>query len=214
MDLVTEPYLMQLARWPERGRYILAHYDSESVIVYQAYHPTIGHFAAEHGYFGGEFSLSRMSWIKPGFLWMMYRSGWATRPGQEVVLAIRLRRTAFDEILSQAVHSTYLEAIYGARATWQEVVASSSVLLQWDPDHGPTGARVERRAIQLGLRDSSLARYASDWILDIEDITPFVHQQHLHARRQNFEQLVTPREIIYPVSDPRVVAKLGMNSPG
>lgn len=212
MDLVTEPYLMQLARWPERGCYILAHYDNESVIVYQAYNPTIGRFAAEHGYFGGEFSLSRMSWIKPGFLWMMYRSGWATRPGQEVALAIRLRRTTFDEILSQAVHSTYIKEIYGARDTWQELVASSSVLLQWDPDHDPSGARVERRVIQLGLRGSSLARYAYDWIMDIEDVTPFVHQQYLYARTQNFEQLVTPRETIYPVSDPRIAVKLGMNS--
>ncbi len=212
MDIVTEPYLIQLACWPERGRNILAHFDNQSVIVYQAYNPTIGHFAAEHGYFGGEFSFSRMSWIKPGFLWMMYRSGWATRPGQKVALAIRLRRTAFDEILSQAVHSTYIEEIYGARDTWQGLVASSSVLLQWDPDHDPSGARVERRAIQLGLRGSSLVRYAHDWILDIVDITPFVRQQCPYARAQNFEQLITPRETIYPVSDPQIAVKLGINS--
>jgi hypothetical protein len=38
------------------------------VVVYQAYRPEIGHFAAQHGYFGGSFSLDRMSWIKPNFL--------------------------------------------------------------------------------------------------------------------------------------------------
>jgi hypothetical protein len=75
MDLITEPYLAQQARWPASGRHILAQFDVESVVVYQAYRPAIGHFAARHGYFGGGFSLGRMSWIKPNFLWMMYRSG-------------------------------------------------------------------------------------------------------------------------------------------
>lgn len=75
MNLITETYSTQLARWPRKGQQILAQYDDSSVVVYQAYRPSIGHFAAQNGYFGGEFSLTRMSWIKPGFLWMMYRSG-------------------------------------------------------------------------------------------------------------------------------------------
>src|SRR6516165_8516790 len=112
MDLITEPYTTQEARWPTSGRHILAQFDEGSVIVYQAYRPAIGHFAAEHGYFGGEFSLSRMSWIKPTFLWMMYRCGWASKEGQEVVLAVRLKRTAFDEILRRAVHSTFAPEVY------------------------------------------------------------------------------------------------------
>ena len=65
MNLLTEPYVAQAARWPKQGRHILAQFDDESVIVYQAYRPAIGHFATQHGFFGGEFSLSRMSWIKP-----------------------------------------------------------------------------------------------------------------------------------------------------
>ncbi len=55
MALVTEPYLTQVARWPATGRHILAQYDDTSVVVYQAYRPNIGHFAATHGYFGGAF---------------------------------------------------------------------------------------------------------------------------------------------------------------
>ena len=61
MNLVTEPYLTQVARWPDSSRHILARFDDDSVIGYQAYRPAIGHFAAQHGYFGGQFSLSRMS---------------------------------------------------------------------------------------------------------------------------------------------------------
>ena len=68
MALITERYLDQKARWPQSGRHILAQFNEESVIVYQAYRPAIGHFAAQHGCFGGQFSLNRMSWIKPNFV--------------------------------------------------------------------------------------------------------------------------------------------------
>src|SRR3954462_3842177 len=159
MNLITEPYIAQDARWPASGRHILAQFDDESIVVYQAYRPEIGHFAARHGYFGGEFSLNRMSWIKPNFLWMMYRSGWGTKEGQELTLAVRLRRDAFDEILRLAVHSSFTPEVYGSHEDWKRDVSRSDVRLQWDPDHAPSGGPVERRAIQLGLRGGTLARY-------------------------------------------------------
>ena len=99
----TVSYREQVARWPREGRHIMAHYDDDSIVVYQAYRPSIGTYAAEHQRFGGDWSFSRMSWIKPNFLWMMYRCGWAEKPGQEVVLAIRLDRRGFDEILAAYV---------------------------------------------------------------------------------------------------------------
>jgi hypothetical protein len=210
MALVLEPYLEQAARWPESGRHILAQFDASSIVVYQAYRPAIGHFAAAHGYFGGEFSLSRMSWIKPGFLWMMYRSGWGTKPGQEVVLAVRLARAAFDQILAAAVHATFVPEVYGSRVAWDEAVAHSSVRLQWDPDHDPSGAKLERRAIQLGLRGDVLHHYARDWIVAIEDVSAFVGQQREHARAGRYADLVTPREAPYPVGDPAAAARLGV----
>src|SRR5687767_1359549 len=73
MNLIAESYLAQAARWPKSGRHILAQYQAETMVVYQAFSPLAGRFAAEHGYFGDGFSLNRMSWIKPNFLWMMYR---------------------------------------------------------------------------------------------------------------------------------------------
>ena len=87
-----QPYSEQQARWPNSGRHILAQYDAESVVVYQAYRDDIADWAVQHQAFGGPWSFTRMSWIKPNFLWMMYRSGWATKPGQERVLAVWLDR--------------------------------------------------------------------------------------------------------------------------
>src|SRR3954452_223483 len=106
MRLRTAPYLEQRRRWPASGRHVLAQFDADSVVVYQAYRPEIGHFAAEHGYVGGPFRLGRMSWVKPNFLWMMFRSGWGEKTDQEVTLAVRLRRGEGDEELRGGVPSS------------------------------------------------------------------------------------------------------------
>lgn len=212
MNLLAEPYLNQASKWPQTGRHILAQFDENTVVVYQAYRPAIGHFAAEHGYFGGEFSLNRMSWIKPNFLWMMYRSQWGTKSGQEVILAVWLVRSAFDEILASAVHSNFVPAVYESEKNWQQAVKSSAVRLQWDPDHHPSGAKLERRAIQLGLRGTALASYSRDWIVNIEDISEFVQQQRQYQQGDR-TQLLTPSETVYPVIDPDVCQRLGLSVP-
>ncbi|NJM61864.1 MAG: DUF4291 domain-containing protein [Oscillatoriales cyanobacterium RU_3_3] len=207
--MLTEFYSNQVSKWPKSGRHILAQFDENTVVVYQAYRPAIGHFAAENGYFGGEFSLNRMSWIKPNFLWMMYRSSWGTKPGQEVILAVWLKRFAFDEILASAVHSNFVSAVYGSEKEWQQAVKKSDVRLQWDPDHHPSGAKLERRAIQLGLRGNVLANYAREWIVNIQNISEFVQQQHQYNTGDR-AQLLTPIETVYPVTDPDICQRLGL----
>ena len=201
MNLRTEKYLNQMKRWPPSGRHILAQFDAETVVLYQAYRPSIARFAVQNQGFGGEFSFSRMSWIKPNFLWMMYRSGWGTKEGQEVTLAVRLLRSGFDEILRRAVHSSFVPELYDSRENWRERLDESPVRLQWDPDHNPRGEKEDRRAIQLGLASDVLRQYAQDWIVSIEDISEFVAEQRISVAATGFENLVTPQEAIYPVAD-------------
>ena len=208
MKLKTEAYLRQQEQLPTGGRVVIAQYDAESIVVYQAYRPSIGNFAAQNGYFGGDFKLSRMSWIKPSFLWMMYRSGWGTKEGQEVILAIRLKRSAFDLILSQAVFSKYIPELYESKKEWNRALKNSDVRLQWDPDRTPTGERMHRRAIQLGLRGEVLAMYSQEWILDVTDISEFVQQQRQHMMSGNYEMLHLPHEEVYPINDPETVKRL------
>ena len=208
--LKTEPYEEQLKKWPRSGRHILAQFDQDSLLVYQAYRPAIGTFAASHGYFGGDFSFNRMSWIKPNFLWMMFRSGWGTKQGQEITLAVRIRRDAFDSILAQAVHSTFVPAVYSTHQEWKERLALSPVRLQWDPDHDPQGTKQERRAIQLGLSGEVLKKYAREWIIEIEDVSDFVASQREYALKAD-RRLVIPREEIYPVSDEAVFKSLQLS---
>jgi len=213
MDLITEPYLQQSTKWPRKGQHILGQFDENSIVVYQAYNPSIGHFAANNKYFGGEFSLSRMSWIKPNFLWMMYRSGWGTKEGQEVTLAIRIRKQAFDCILAQAVHSSFVPDVYRESHNWRKQSSASSVRLQWDPDHDPAGQKQERRAIQLGLRGEVLQKFARDWIEEIEDISDFVAIQRQAVKTGTYQSLLVPKENVYPVSDPEVARRLQLSQP-
>jgi hypothetical protein len=202
--LIITDYNSQARQWPAGGKHILAQYDQDTIVVYQAYGRHIGEFASQNGFFGEGFSLTRMSWIKPNFLWMMYRSAWGTSSGQEIVLAVRIRRAAFDMILTGAVHSTYVEALYGSPERWKEALASSNVRIQWDPDHLPSGERTLRRAIQLGLQGEMLRCYSKEWIVDIEDISAFVCEQREKARSPGYEGLLTPREMVYAVDDPEI----------
>ncbi len=212
MRLPIEPYVDQTERLPCSGRHILAHFDEDAIVVYQAFRPAIGRWAAEHGRFGGEFSLARMSWIKTSFLWMMYRSGWATKPGQEVVLAVWLRRAGFEAILAEAVSSTFDSVCYGDQAAWSAAVARSTVRLQWDPDRTPKGEALGRRAIQLGLRGQTLAHYATKWIMHIEDITGFVHEQAaLISSPEGSRELLTPHAAVYRPASEQTVTRLGLS---
>lgn len=206
MSLHTAPYLEQERRWPQEGRHILAQFSPDTVTVYQAYRPAIGHFAARHGRFGGEYSFSRMSWIKPNFLWMMSRSGWGTKPDQEVTLALYLKREGFEALLAAAVASSFEASGFETQEAWAEAVKGSNVRLQWDPDHGPGGEPLKRRAIQLGLRGNMLRRLNEEWLVGIDDISAFVQAQRAHV--SDLKLLQTPREAVYAVQDPDVARRI------
>ena len=94
-------------KYEEQERKIYAKYDDKTIRVYQAYNNVIADEAIKLGTFGEHFSLTRMTWIKPSFLWMMYRCGWAEKENQERVLAIDIKREAFDEIVKNSVISLY-----------------------------------------------------------------------------------------------------------
>jgi hypothetical protein len=197
MTIPTASYAEQSRTWPNSGRHVLAHFDADTIVVYQAYSPAIGNFAMKHGHFGGDFKYTRMSWIKPNFLWMMYRSDWGRAKGQEVVLAIRLNRSFFDSLLRQAVASTFSAEDFADESQWKSAVEQSDVRLQWDPDHLPTGEKCERRAIQLGLRGRVLEAYGKREVREIIDVSAFVAEQRARAGSWQDGELQAPVEGVY-----------------
>jgi len=214
MKLVTESYAEQVKVWPREGRHILAQFDEETIVVYQAYRPSIGRYAVENGRYGGEFSYSRMSWVKPNFLWMMYRSGWGTKEGQEVTLGLRIRRSFFDRILAEAVPSSWDADRFATREEWSRAVEQSSVRLQWDPDHDPSGGKMERRAIQLGLRGEVLEAFGQREIVEILDLSDFVAEQRERLVSGEKPALVTPRERVYRPAEPAIAGSLRLGDFG
>jgi hypothetical protein len=109
--LKFEPYNSQ--NYPPSGRHIMAQTQGDAIVVYQAYKKAIADFAIQHQKFGGnDFSFNRMSWIKPNFLWMMYRSGWATKEGQERILAIWIKQNFFDTVLEESVITSFEQSGY------------------------------------------------------------------------------------------------------
>jgi hypothetical protein len=209
MNIEYEKYKDQQNLLPDSGKSIIGQYDKESIIVYQAFNNSIADYGIKNQTFGGDaFSFNRMTWIKPNFLWMMYRAGWATKTNQERILAIRIKKEGFTEILKEAVHSTYKPDIYKSYEFWKKELESSDVRLQWDPEHDPYGEKKERKALQLGLKGSVLEKYCSDLILEIYDLTDFVKNEKTKLDSSGIETLIVPVERIFEELDEDLKLKL------
>ena len=176
---------------------IYADYTENTIRVYQAYSDTIADEALDKGTFGSSFKLERMTWIKPSFLWMMYRSGWATKPGQTRILAIDMKREGFDDIISKAVLSSFSKNIYDTYEDWQNELNDSDVRCQWDPERDIYGAPLERRSIQLGIKGTAIRQYVYEWIVKITDITAEVHRIRNSIEEKSFDEADLPIETEY-----------------
>jgi hypothetical protein len=205
----------QKEKWPKMGRHILAQYDEESIVVYQAYNPQIAEFAVQNKKFIGApgFSETRMTWIKTNFLWMMYRAGWAEKHNQERILAIWLTRTGFETILQRAAVVNRDFGYYKNAKEALRALSKTSVRLQWDPDHTPSGTNLTRRAVQLGLRH--VREYINgQWIVDIQDITPFVKQNFGYFKGKIFDKFETAKEEIYIPSSEELCKHIALSKVG
>jgi len=199
MQIETLRYKDYLKQIPKTGRHILAYRpDENSIVVYQAFNNQISDFALTNQKFGGSnYNLKRMTWIKPNFLWMMYRSGWGTKENQERTLAIHLTITGFNRILENSVFSSFQQDIYRTRENWNNQLLEKDVRLQWDPDHDINGLKQERRAIQLGLKGNTLKEFHDNIIIEIEDITSFVKEQKIKIDAGQIDDVLIPNEKIY-----------------
>jgi Domain of unknown function (DUF4291) len=207
----TEKYSTQIERLPNKGQQIIGSVEAENIIVYQAFNPQIADYAVTHQHFGGSaYSFNRMSWIKPGFLWMMHRAGWATKEQQERILAITLPLIHFKTILGEATISSYKSNLFATEALWKEALNRTEVRLQWDPDHDPFGNKLERKAIQLGMKGDLLKSFCTNWIVKIDDITGFVRQEYQKVKNRDMEELLVPFEELVAIDDDAIERRIGI----
>lgn len=206
-----EKYTDQQIRLPKASKQIIGQREGENIIVYQAFNPFIAKYAVEHQKFGGpHYSFTRMSWIKPGFLWMMYRAGWASKEHQQHILAITLSLKHFETILAEATISSYDASIFATQDLWKTELENTEVRLQWDPDHDPNGNKQERKAIQLGMKGKILENFCTEWIIKIEDITGFVRGQYEHVKTGKLNDLSVPYEEIITFNSEAINNRLGI----
>ncbi|MDR3058956.1 MAG: DUF4291 domain-containing protein [Prevotella sp.] len=191
---------------------IRADYDRDTIVVYQAYREAIGKPAIENKRFVPPFSYTRMTWIKPSFLWMMERSNYGQKSGQEYILAIRIKRSAWESALLQAVLTHPSHRVYANGEVWRQMFDDAKVHVQWDPERSIRGSKLDYRSIQVGISRHLIQEYNEDWIVDIKDYTPLankIYKLRLDGRHDKAKELL-PKEKVYPVSD-EIMKRLGMD---
>ncbi|MGW6507578.1 DUF4291 domain-containing protein [Streptomyces niveus] len=182
---------------------IRALYTAATVTVYQAYAPEIGLPAVQDGRFPAAWKRERMTWIKPSFLWMMYRCGWASKEDQETVLAIEITREGFEWALRNACLALYEHGLHPDRATWKRWLKQAPARVEWDPERGLHLQPLPHRSLQLGLTGEAAERYAEEWIVSINDVTALAHAIHAQVKDGDLDaaRQLLPAELPYPSGD-------------
>ncbi|MEA9566902.1 MULTISPECIES: DUF4291 domain-containing protein [unclassified Xanthomonas] len=180
-------------------RQIRAVYDKNLIRVYQAYSDEIADSALKHQKFiSPPFKMERMTWIKPSFLWMMYRAGWGYKDeGQKRILAIDITREGFEWALAHSCPSHPDSGM--SHEEWDQLKSRSPVRIQWDPERDLSLQPLPHRAIQIGLSKEAVQLYVSEWIQRITDVTPLAHSINSLVSADNLSAAadLLPNEGIY-----------------
>jgi hypothetical protein len=188
---------------------IRAEYDASSIVVYQAYSDQIADAAIEARRFVAPFSFNRMTWIKPSFRWLMHRSNWGQKRGQERTLRVRITRTGWDQALSLGVLTSPDGPVYRNVDAWESAFQHAQVHVQWDTERSLTGAPLDHYSIQVGLSRHVIRQFVEEWTVAIEDFTPTVAKisKLIRAGRTKDAIRHVPPERVYPTS-PEIGRKL------
>lgn len=193
-------------------RQIRAVYNDKTIRVYQAYSDGIADSALEHGTFvSPPFKMERMTWIKPSFLWMMYRAGWGKKDaGQKRILAIDITREGFEWALAHSCLSHFEPGTYATKEEWQKIKEQSPVRIQWDPERDLHLQPLEHRAIQIGLSGEAVRLYVNEWIQNITDVSELATRINAMIKNHKLDEatILLPKEIVYLLIDDNLVNKI------
>jgi uncharacterized protein DUF4291 len=197
-----------------KQREVRALHTDSTVTVYQAYPAAIADAAVRAGRFVSPFKRDRMTWIKPSFLWMMYRCGWATKPDQERVLAVEISREGFEWALANASLSHYDRAYHASHAEWSSDLRQRPARVQWDPERSLHLNPLPYRSLQLGIGPRAVPHYVDTWIRAITDVTATARaiRARLDEGDDEAATALLPVERPYPLS-PDVAQQVGASGP-
>lgn len=183
------------------NKLIFADYDDEGVFVYQAFKPKIVKVAVELGTFGKGFGLDRITWIKPSLCWVLRRTKYGTKNRMQAVARIKISHDAFKEILNQSIETHWNKTVFPQEENWRKTINKSDVIHQWDPERDIIGKRLNRQAIQIGIRGEVIKKYVSDYIIGVEDVSDLVHEIGKVKKSSSNNYPKIPEEKEYQVSD-------------
>jgi hypothetical protein len=194
-------------------REVWADFDDATIVVYQAYGDAIADAALEARRFVPPFSLGRMTWIKPSFLWMMERCGWAEKAGQTRVLAVRITRAGWEQALAEAALTHPAEGVYRDSDHWNDELQRARVRVQWDPERDLGGGKLSVRSIQVGLGRGIVEEYVERWCVALTDLTERVQRMRalLRAGDRDGARRQLPAERRYPVPE-SIAGRLGIET--
>ena len=182
---------------PERQ--IRANQTETTARVYQAFRRDIADAALAAGTFVAPFRMSRMTWIKRSFLWMMCRSGWGTKPEQEAVLAIDIKMSGFEWALANACLTSFHPDVEASHDAWKARLDATPVRVQWDPEKTIHLKPLPYRSIQIGLTGIAVEHYVNDWIAGISSCDCLIAaiKSELKAGREAAAKALLPDEQPY-----------------
>ena len=96
-------------------------------------------------------------------------------------------------------------------ADWEKAFDETTVYCQWDPDRSINGNPINRAAIQIGLKGSTLRDFLNKGICRIEDLTPQVKKWNEQRKNGRLTAEKLPVEKIYPLDDKALRKRLNMD---
>lgn len=219
-EMQLQQQQLKLDALPDNIPVFVGEWDIEGVYLYQAFCNDIADWAIANQRLGGpKFNTTRMTWIKPSLAWMLYRSGYGKKPGQNRVLKIKLSHCAIADVLRQC------KCVNTNKETRSKSSADDGVsngIVQWDPERDIMSAdgkeprmMLRRRAIQIGLKGRLSEQYVNS-ILSIQDVTELCHricEAHRSKKRDamaELEQELPQARSYLPLCSDHCLVQLGM----
>lgn len=195
---------------PSQNREIRAVFDDDTITVYQAYNYDIAAAAVRDQRLDASalFKPSRMTWIKPSWNWMMYRSGYSYKDSnQSNILALKVKRDFFESMLLNSVDHADSSSKRGRE----------QVRVQWDPERnvriGVLSSDYSIRSIQIGIPADVKDKWVNNGITEIRNVTEMAQRlrkvldDQADVTDAELKDLgLIPDEKVYPVSEELAVA--------
>lgn len=132
-----------------------------------------------------------------------YRAGYSFKDARQAhILAIKMKRTHFEQLLSQ------VNVPHQASGPMDESESAKPVRVQWDPERSALLEKLDYRSIQIGISRRLSQKWATEWIEAIEDVTGMaralkqaIDENPSIGLEELSERGLVPREEVYEVDE-------------